>query len=82
MADDEAARRKQLREAILRHLRVHPFAADTAKGIVSDWLPGALLADAAAHIDAVLEDMTQEGLLLAYPLPGGRTLYKKGPAAR
>jgi hypothetical protein len=82
VAHDEAAHRNRLREAILQHLRVHPLAADTAKGIVSDWLAGAVRADALAHIDAVLKDMTQEGLLRAYPLPGGRTLYKKGAAAR
>ena len=82
MPDDEAARRTRLCEAILQHLRIHPLAADTAEGIVSSWLPaGAGLADAAAHIDTVLQDMTQKRLLRAYPLPGGRVLYTKGAAA-
>jgi hypothetical protein len=77
---DEAAHRNRLREAILRHLRAHPFAADTAEGIVSNWLVG--FADARTYIDSVLEDMTQKSLLRAYRLPGGRVLYKKGAAAR
>lgn len=81
MPDDEAARRARLCEAILQHLRIHPLAADTAEGIVSSWLPGTGFADAAAHIDTVLQDMTQKRLLRTYPLPGGRVLYTKGAAA-
>ena len=79
--DDDDARRTRLCEAILEHLRRHPFAADTAGGIVSSWLPDAGMADAPAYIDAVLQDMTEKRLLRAYSLPGGATLYAKGAAA-
>lgn len=79
--DDEAARRTRLCEAILQHLRVHERAADTADGIVSNWLPAAGLADARADIEGVLKDMTQKNLLRAHLLPGGELLYTKGSAA-
>lgn len=79
MPDDEAATRARLCEAIVRHLRTHEHAADTAEGIVMNWLPG--FADAPRHIDAVLKRMTEKGLLSAHALPGGKVLYRKGEAA-
>ena len=72
----------RLCEAILQYLRVHPLAADTAEGIVSHWLQSGGFAEVPSHIDTVLKDMTQKGLLRAHLLPGGRVVYKKGVAAR
>jgi hypothetical protein len=77
--DEDAATRARLCEAIVRHLRQHAQAADTAEGIVLNWLPG--FADAPRHIDAVLKRMTEKRLLSAHALPGGKLLYRKGEAA-
>lgn len=63
----------------MQYIRNCPEAADTAEGIVMNWLPG--FADAPRHIDAVLKRMTEKGLLSAHALPGGKVLYRKGEAA-
>jgi hypothetical protein len=68
----------RLCEAILRHLRRHPGAADTAEGIVASWLPARGFERAPEHIDAALAVLVAAGRLRCRPLPDGRTLYLRG----
>ena len=53
----------------------HPFAADTAAGILSSWLPPQGFEDAADHIAAALEALVAEHWLHAHTLPDGNVLY-------
>jgi hypothetical protein len=75
VANADADERCRLREAILRHLRRHPWAADTAEGIVASWLPARGFARAPDHIDATLAQLVAERRLQARRLPDGGTLY-------
>jgi hypothetical protein len=75
VARDDAARKAQLREAILNYVREHALAADTVDGILACWLPDKSFEDAAEHIDAVLETLVAEQHLRPYPLPDGNVLY-------
>lgn len=75
MARDDAARKAQLREAILNYVRDNALAADTVDGILACWLPDKSFEDAAEHIDAVLETLVAEQHLRSYPLPDGNVLY-------
>jgi hypothetical protein len=68
-----------IREAIDRHLRTNPAAADTAHGIAVWWLlpqgvevPNELLVE-------VLESMAASEELRARELPDGEVLYERGP---
>jgi hypothetical protein len=75
VACDDAARKAQLREAILNYVRENALAADTVDGILACWLPDRSFEDAAEHIDAVLEALVTEQHLRPYPLPDGNVLY-------
>jgi hypothetical protein len=68
-------KRNALCTAIQRHLASHPFAADTAQGIVASWLPSGGFEDAPEHIAEALEDLVAEGWLQRHPLPDGNVLY-------
>jgi hypothetical protein len=70
-----ASRKKALCKAIQRYLVRHPFAADTAQGIVASWLPARGFESAAEHIADALEELVAEEWLRPYPLPDGNVLY-------
>ena len=78
MDSKDEAQWAKLKEAILAHLRVSPLAADTAEGVVACWLPSVGFEDAPDLIDEVLDEMVQQGLLVAHTLPDGNTLYARG----
>ena len=80
-SDDDDAAKAKLREAILRHVRTQPDAADTVDGIIGWWLPRTGYADAPDHIDAVLEDMVARNWLQTRKMPDGEILYLRGDAA-
>jgi hypothetical protein len=80
VGDDDANRRVRLCEAINRHLRDNPHAADTADGILACWLPRPEFQDARQFIAPVLEEMVKRGLLRQRRLPGGKILYVRGDA--
>ncbi len=52
----------QITAAILAHLRQHPHAADTARGIACWWLPEPLGRDVEL-VSRALDDLLQQGLL-------------------
>lgn len=74
-----SSHQSRLCTAIQRHLRRHPHAADTAKGIVASWLPATGYEDAGKHIGAVLEALVEEGWLRPHALPDGNVLYVANP---
>ena len=80
MAGDDATRNTRLSEAVLRHIRKHPLAADTVDGILACWLPRRGFEDAPDYIATVLEDMVAKRWLQARELPDGRILYVRGEA--
>jgi hypothetical protein len=67
--------KEQLRAAIERHLARHPLAADTAAGIVANWLPAHGCEDAAGQIEAALDELVEAGRLRRHRLPDGNFLY-------
>lgn len=75
MAHASARHKEQLCTAIQRHLATHPLAADTAAGIVASWLPARGFEQAAAHIEAALDDLVEARALRRYRLPDGNFLY-------
>jgi len=80
VARHDATRKTRLSEAIIRHLRKHPFAADTADGILACWLPRRGFEDAPDYIATVLDEMVAKRWLQARQLPDGRVLYVRGDA--
>lgn len=80
MVDDDATRSTRISEAVLRHLREHPLAADTSEGILACWLPRSGFEDAPDCIARVLEDMVAKRWLQARRLPDGKILYERGDA--
>ncbi|OFZ96303.1 MAG: hypothetical protein A3H35_17165 [Betaproteobacteria bacterium RIFCSPLOWO2_02_FULL_62_17] len=81
MAHDDAAQKIRIREAILRHIKTYPLAADTADGILACWLPCTGFEDAPEHIAAVLEEMVAKRWLQARKLPDGNILYERDDAS-
>ena len=77
---ENAAAKAQLRDAILRHVREHPDAADTADGILKYWLPRTGCEHAQDLVAAVLQDMVNRHWLRAQALPDGEILYLRGDA--
>ena len=75
MANAPSSHKEKLCTAIKRHLASHPFAADTAEGIVASWLPPQGFEQAAAHITAALEELVTERWLRPNLLPDGNFLY-------
>ena len=78
MAHDAATQIARLKEAILRHIKKHPLAADTAEGILACWVPRTGFEDAPDHIAAALGDMVAKRLLQARGLPDGVVVYGRG----
>jgi hypothetical protein len=69
---DEVGRR--LRDAVVRYVRTHPHAADTATGIRTWWVSGCG-PDEAHAMDVVLESLVTEGVLTRMSLPGDVALF-------
>jgi hypothetical protein len=78
VAHDVTTQQVRLCEAILRHIREHPLAADTAEGILACWLPRGGFEDAPDYIATVLEDMVDKRWLQVVQLPDGKILYVRG----
>lgn len=81
MAHDDAAQKIRIREAILRHIKTYPLAADTADGILACWLASTEFEDAPDYIAEVLADMVAKRWLQARQLPDGNILYARGDAS-
>jgi hypothetical protein len=75
VTDEHAELKRQLYEAILRHLTRHPRAADTSEGILKSWLPLGGVRGAEQHIDAVLSELVHRHRLVAHTLPDGTVLF-------
>ena len=75
MSHARVSQKKALCKVIQSHLARHPFAADTAKGIVGAWLPAHGFEDAAAHISEVLAELVADEWLRPHALPDGNVLY-------
>lgn len=75
VANAPCSHRKKLCTAIKLYLADHPFAADTAQGIVASWLPPQGFEDAAEHIAGALEDLVGEQWLHRHVLPDGNVLF-------
>ena len=71
MSDSEDA----VRSAIEWHLRQHPDARDTVRGIASWWLAPIGVNAMDALIEAVLEEMVTEGAIVRTQLPDGASVY-------
>lgn len=61
-------------EAILRYLRQHPHAADSAEGVARWWVPPALGASASV-VKASLGALVRRGELRRVRLADGSVLY-------
>jgi hypothetical protein len=73
---DEVGRR--LRNAVVRYVREHPHAADTAAGIRAWWVAGAALGE--PHVlTEVLESLVADGVLQRASLPGDTVLFVARP---
>jgi hypothetical protein len=75
VADDDAAERARLNEAIMRYVQAHPLAGDTAEGILANWVPARGYERAPDHIEAVLAQLVAARRLRATRLPDGKILY-------
>lgn len=69
------ARISELRKAILDYVREHPNASDTARGIVTWWLPDVWMHEGTDLIDDALRELSQAGALHCVWLPDGGLLY-------
>jgi hypothetical protein len=78
LSDVHFANPALVRAAIRAHLVACPLGADTPQGILANWLPGACPVTAEL-IGEVLAQMVRDQELCERPLPGGATLYLRGP---
>jgi len=62
--------------ALVRYLRLHPQASDTAEGIARWWLRGEMRAEV-WHVQQVLEWMTEAGLIEGITTRDGRKRYRR-----
>jgi len=62
-------------ETILRYLRDHPNAADTAAGIRQWWLPHEDAEYSAAAVQTALDQLVAEGLIARVDRPGMPPVY-------
>jgi hypothetical protein len=67
---------------ILRYLRSHPDAADTAEGIARWWLGGRRYEDNLARVLEAMPALVAEGLVEKQTLPDGAEVYRAGRAKR
>ena len=85
MADDPEGRagtQNAVRDAVIAHLRRHPFASDTAAGVSRWWLGEPGVVAATAIVAGVLDRLVQQGSLQRWRLAGGVVLYRATPPAR
>lgn len=78
MSTDDRYRQAEVRAALMRYLREHRHAADTAVGIAERWLAPEGLQVAGDSIVAILDRMVARGELRSRKLPDGETLYTSG----
>jgi len=67
-------------QGLARYLREHPFASDTTDGIARWWLPGSGTPPA-ADVEAALQWLVAQGLVLRVVAPDGRVRYRRDGAA-
>jgi hypothetical protein len=73
---DSTARIDAVCEAIRAHLKKRPRAADTAKGIGDYWVPAELQHNEPHIVEAALQRLVDEGVLVATTLPDGGVVYR------
>lgn len=73
--DEEPERRQAIRGALLRYLREHPRAADTAAGICTWWLAEDGVNEVGDLVEHVLEALVAEGVMRRIGLRDGTQIY-------
>jgi hypothetical protein len=68
--------RKPVGREILRYLVRHPEANDTVEGIVEWWLLDQKIEESVAEVKAVLDELIEQGLVVAWRGADGRTHYR------
>jgi hypothetical protein len=76
MSSHDSARVDRVCEAIRRHLKKRPHAADTAKGIGDYWVPVELQHNDPSIVEAALQRLVKEGALVTSTLPDGGVVYR------
>jgi hypothetical protein len=66
---------KELATDILGYMLEHPDALDEAEGIVAWWFSEERLRVGLATVERILQDLAMKHLVVAHPMPGGRTMY-------
>lgn len=64
---------------ILRYLRAHPQAADTAEGIARWWIKRQRLHESVARVESALNLLVGRALVESRRSPAGTTLYALHP---
>jgi hypothetical protein len=64
---------------IVRYLRRHPGAADTAEGIARWWLGGRHYEETLTRVEHAIGLLVQQGLVEKQLLPDGAAIYRSGP---
>lgn len=60
---------------ILRYLQTHQTASDTAEGIVRWWIKRQRLEDTLVRVQAALDRLVADAVVVPRLTPAGRTLY-------
>ena len=68
--------KEELAEEILRYLIDHPNAQDTLKGVVSWWLLERTIKRQTALVKEVLDELVDDGLVIAQQGSDSQTFYK------
>ncbi len=69
----------ELAKVILRYLQTHPFASDTAEGIVQWWITRQRVEDTLARVQTALDHLVDASRLEPRAAPDGRVLYLLRP---
>ena len=72
---DEDAEIRALGDEIMRYLKTHPSAADTADGIVRFWIPRQRAAELTAKVQQALDYLVEQGQINEVELAGGQVIY-------
>ena len=65
---------------IVRYLRQHPGAADTAEGVARWWLGGSRCEETLAKVEEALAALVRREMVEKQTLPDGAEIYRVGPA--
>lgn len=76
VGDTEELRIAELKDEILKYLRAHPKAADTAEGIASWWLPRQPYEVDFQRVQQALDELAERGLVAKTTVADGTILYK------